>query len=94
MGPYIADAPGTCQQPCTTFRDQWGNCVDGDCETWYDGCNTCRVEDNILTSCTEEACFTNNSIARFVFSVVYIISSFIPYRYWTTLFKSHSQSMN
>ena len=64
MGPYIADAPGTCQQPCTTFRDQWGNCVDGDCETWFDGCNTCRVEDNILTSCTEEACFTNDSIAR------------------------------
>ena len=57
MGPYIADAPGTCQQICQTFRDNWGNCVDEDCINWYDGCNTCNIHSNINFQCTEKVCY-------------------------------------
>jgi hypothetical protein len=56
MGPMIADAPGTCQPICDTFRDYWGNCVDISCHSWFDGCNTCDISDNTLTGCTEEMC--------------------------------------
>lgn len=56
MGPMIADAPGTCQPICDTFRDYWGNCVDITCSVWFDGCNTCDISDNTLTGCTEMMC--------------------------------------
>lgn len=26
------------------------------CSSWFDGCNTCRVEDGAVTSCTRRAC--------------------------------------
>ena len=56
MGPFIADAPGTCQLICNTVRDQWGNCVEEGCHSWSDGCNTCIVNDNIIQECTETLC--------------------------------------
>jgi len=56
MGPYIADAPGSCQNKCSTTRDQWGNCIDKYCSSWYDGCNTCSVSNNEISSCTEMMC--------------------------------------
>ena len=28
------------------------------CATWFDGCNTCRVEDGVVTLCTLMMCFT------------------------------------
>ncbi len=56
MGPMIADAPGNCQKACETVRDSWGNCVEKGCNSWYDGCNTCIIENDILT-CTEKVCF-------------------------------------
>jgi hypothetical protein len=59
MGPLIADAPGTCQPVCATFRDSWGNCVDENCLEWNDGCNTCSIVNNALTECTEEVCYVN-----------------------------------
>jgi len=64
MGPYIADAPGSCQPTCSTFRDSWGNCVDEDCSEWNDGCNTCNVVNNALTDCSEEVCYSNPGNSR------------------------------
>lgn len=64
MGPMIADAPGTCQQICSTFRDTWGNCIEEGCNQWFDGCNSCSVDDNTLISCTEEVCFRPDTEAR------------------------------
>ena len=68
MGPMIADAPGTCLPECLTVRDEWGNCVDDNCQQWYDGCNTCDVDNNGLSkelvSCTEQVCFQNSYSAE------------------------------
>ena len=25
-------------------RDQWGNCIQAGCSSWFDGCNTCQVD--------------------------------------------------
>ena len=52
----VADAPGTCMPICTTIRDQWGNCVDEGCNSWYDGCNTCDINNNNLENCSENMC--------------------------------------
>ena len=64
MGPYIADAPGSCHQVCQTFRDTWGNCVPQNCLEWNDGCNTCNSDDGALTGCTEVACYGNPGNSR------------------------------
>ena len=56
MGPMVADAPGTCMPICDTIRDQWGNCVDEGCNSWYDGCNTCDINNNNLENCSENIC--------------------------------------
>lgn len=61
MGPMIADAPGTCMETCSTFRDAWGNCVDEDCHSWNDGCNVCEVNSNVLENCSENACYMKPS---------------------------------
>ena len=29
-------------------------------QSWYDGCNTCQVNNGILGSCTRMMCFTEN----------------------------------
>lgn len=34
--------------------------VPNDCEVWYDGCNTCQVNNGIIGSCTRIMCFTEN----------------------------------
>jgi len=60
MGPMIADAPGTCLPVCNTIRDNWGNCVDDDCEHWYDGCNQCSMISNRL-ECTEKICYNGQN---------------------------------
>ena len=59
FGPMIADAPGTCKRPCKNneLRDQYGNCIDNDCQVWFNGCNTCRINQNNLF-CTEMFCDT------------------------------------
>jgi len=57
MGPYIADAPGTCQPMCSNSRDQWGNCIDEGCNHWFDGCNTCSIQSDGNQLCTEIACY-------------------------------------
>ena len=31
-----------------------------DCSVWYDGCNTCQVNNGIIGSCTRMMCFTEN----------------------------------
>jgi len=59
MGPMIADAPGVCQQSCEFERDSWGNCIDEGCKSWFDGCNTCRLNDNHIIRCTEKVCHSN-----------------------------------
>merc|ERR1719253_229296 len=44
----MMDAPGTCSPPCAPDsggRDQWGNCIDAGCTTWFDGCNTCTRDE-------------------------------------------------
>jgi len=64
MGPYIADAPGTCQQRCPTFRDSWGNCVDEGCQQWYDGCNTCSRQSDDTLQCTEQMCYQMENVAH------------------------------
>jgi len=62
MGSMIADAPGNCQPICETLRDNRGNCIKEECANWFDGCNTCMVDDGILT-CTEKLCFQKNKEA-------------------------------
>ena len=61
MGPMIADAPGTCQPLCSTTRDQWGNCIEAGCSSWFDGCNTCSIQNQI---CTEIACYDTRENAE------------------------------
>ena len=61
MGPMVADAPGTCMPLCSTFRDPWGNCVEEDCNSWNDGCNTCDVNTNTLENCSENVCYMKPS---------------------------------
>lgn len=56
-GPYVVDAPGTCLAICNNIRDQWGNCVEQGCSNWYDGCNTCNIDEGIIT-CSERLCYT------------------------------------
>ena len=63
MGPYVADAPGTCQPICNTVRDNWGNCVTEGCKTWFDSCNTCIVNEDYELICTEEICYHGISSA-------------------------------
>ena len=66
MGPMVADAPGTCQQPCNGVRDSNGRCSENtpeipwNCASWNDGCNTCQVENGVIGACTLMMCFTNN----------------------------------
>jgi hypothetical protein len=68
MGPMIADAPGTCMPVCPTSRDEYGNCIrpntipqiPHNCVTWYDGCNTCSVDNGSIQGCTMMMCFTQN----------------------------------
>ena len=57
LGPMIADAPGTCKRPCKNGerRDQYGNCIDHNCQVWFDGCNTCRVNERDI-GCTRMFC--------------------------------------
>ena len=62
-GPYVADAPGTCQPICGTSRDNWGNCVEEGCNTWFDSCNTCIVNEDYELTCTEEICYHGISSA-------------------------------
>lgn len=64
-GIMIPDSPGTCQKPCETIRDTHGNCVSNkvtnipwNCLTWYDGCNTCSVNNGNIGGCTMMMCFT------------------------------------
>ena len=40
------------------ITDEYGNCVDEGCASWYDGCNTCSVRDGSLDACTEMYCET------------------------------------
>ena len=64
MGPYIADAPGTCQQRCPTFRDSWGNCIEKGCQQWFDGCNTCSTQSDNTLQCTEKLCYQMEKPSR------------------------------
>ena len=34
-----------------------GNNIPLNCDTWFDGCNTCRVSNGILGPCTRMMCF-------------------------------------
>ena len=31
------------------------------CEAWYDGCNTCRVDNGQISGCTRMMCFTTDT---------------------------------
>jgi len=59
----IADAPGTCSEPCSPNekRDDHGKCVGkipSNCASWYDGCNTCSVNNGKIGACTRMYCFS------------------------------------
>ncbi len=62
----IPDAPGLCKEYCSNGvnRDDNGNCISqvkitipNNCLTWYDGCNTCMVNNGILGACSRIMCF-------------------------------------
>jgi hypothetical protein len=38
MGPMIADGGGSCGAACPDRgqRDQWGNCIQAGCRSWFD----------------------------------------------------------
>lgn len=57
MGPYIVDAPGICEPPCPYSRDNWGNCIDYNCNQWFDGCNRCVVSNGDIIQCTNTICY-------------------------------------
>lgn len=56
-GQHIVDNPGVCKIPCVngTF-DHYGECIPDECNTWFDGCNTCIVLSNGMLECTEMFC--------------------------------------
>lgn len=56
--PMMSDGGGTCGPACPNrgMRDQWGNCIDASCSTWFDGCNTCTGTGTRAQSCTENFC--------------------------------------
>ena len=59
MGPMIVDAPGKCKRLClkdSLQRDQYGNCVEANCRSWFDGCNNCLVGENGQLGCSERFC--------------------------------------
>ena len=65
MGPMIADAPGTCSKSClqNQTRNDYGKCISkipDNCASWYDGCNTCSVNNGKPGACTLMYCFINN----------------------------------
>jgi hypothetical protein len=41
----MMDGGGTCQEECRPghARDEWGNCADTSCASWFDGCNVCTL---------------------------------------------------
>ena len=59
LGPMIADAPGRCKRLCpkdSPRRDQYGNCIDANCRSWFDGCNNCLVGGNGQLGCSRKFC--------------------------------------
>jgi hypothetical protein len=39
------------------LKDFSNNCIPSDCTEWFDGCNTCQIEEDESLMCTEMACF-------------------------------------
>jgi len=37
------------------LKDTYGNCVEESCDSWFDGCNSCRITDKGL-ACTKMSC--------------------------------------
>jgi len=37
------------------------NTIPNDCKTWYDGCNTCMVNEGVLGTCTRMMCFREDT---------------------------------
>lgn len=81
MGPMIADAHGTCRNLCDEGeqRDQYGNCIDSGCDTWFDGCNTLNYVNGQYTS-TDRYCNTLEQ-ARCVSETVNLEINDICYRF-------------
>ncbi|EGD73284.1 hypothetical protein PTSG_05000 [Salpingoeca rosetta] len=50
-------SPTTSSAPSTATTATTRPAIPRDCVRWYDGCNTCMVEDGKITGCTEIACF-------------------------------------
>lgn len=46
----------TCSPPNHSTPDANGNCVPSDCSVWFDGCNTCIVQEDGLYACTRKYC--------------------------------------
>ena len=42
------------------ISDNYGNLVPNSCQTWFDGCNTCRVNEEGTMACTKMACENDN----------------------------------
>ena len=64
LGRMIVDGTGLCKKSCNFVqkRDKYSNCVSdipSKCATWYDGCNTCQVENGKATICTLMYCTEN-----------------------------------
>ena len=58
---YNIDSVRTCQPTCENVRDHNGNCVNRGCSLWFDGCNTCIVNDKEkLLECSNELCNTKD----------------------------------
>lgn len=71
MGPWVADGGGICEPHCPRYdvklphgagtaygvRDPWGNCIPPSCSMWFDGCNTCTVENGRTSGCTANVCY-------------------------------------
>jgi len=43
------------------FRFNLQNGIPNDCTVWYDGCNTCVVNNGVLGGCTRLMCFTEDA---------------------------------
>jgi len=42
--------------PNNCHKDIYDKCIDEDCSSWFDGCNTCMVSENGILGCTKMYC--------------------------------------
>jgi hypothetical protein len=54
-GSYVSRVAPTCEfEACPNYEEE--DEIPEDCIKWFDGCNTCEVDDGEIMACTEKEC--------------------------------------